>query len=170
MKRKGFTLIELMVVIAIIGLLAAIALPRFAGVSESAKVANVQGNLSTLRTSIAMFHAKTDVYPNLQDATSADYDLDSITGTTSGGTGSNADTKFTEFYGKQFLPKTPATTNGADITNINTVASSSTTGNSLFTKDADTATGGWIYRVTDGAIRAHVKQGAYADQTDWAQF
>ncbi len=60
MKRKGFTLIELMVTIAIIGLLAAIALPRFTNATEDAKVANVQGNLAGLRTASEMFMVKNE--------------------------------------------------------------------------------------------------------------
>lgn len=60
MKKKGFTLIELMVTIAIIGLLVAIALPRFTGVTEDAKVANVQGNLAGLRTASEMFMVKNE--------------------------------------------------------------------------------------------------------------
>jgi len=60
MKKKGFTLIELMITIAIIGLLAAIALPKFTNVTEDAKTANVQGNLASLRTASEMFMVKNE--------------------------------------------------------------------------------------------------------------
>lgn len=42
--KKGFTLTELMAVITIIGLLSAIAMPRFTNITNSAKAAQVQGN------------------------------------------------------------------------------------------------------------------------------
>lgn len=54
MNQKGFTLVELMVVIAILGVLAAIAIPRFSASTASANTAKIQADLRTLDSAIMM--------------------------------------------------------------------------------------------------------------------
>src|SRR6267154_83579 len=55
-KQGGFTLIELVVVIVILGILAAFAVPRFMGLEGQARIASVSALEGALRSSAAMAH------------------------------------------------------------------------------------------------------------------
>ena len=62
MNKKGFTLIELMIVVAIIGILAAIAIPNFMSYQCKAKQSEAKSNLGTLRTNEEAYKAEFDTY------------------------------------------------------------------------------------------------------------
>ena len=56
LKQQGFTLIELVVVITILAILAAIALPKFAALQADARVAKMNGALGAVKDAAAMAH------------------------------------------------------------------------------------------------------------------
>lgn len=64
MKQRAFTLIELLIVVAIIGILAAIAVPNFLNAQMRAKIAKVRGDIKAMATAVEMYAVDHGKYPD----------------------------------------------------------------------------------------------------------
>lgn len=71
MRQRGFTLLEVMVVIVIIGLLATLVLPRVLGRQDQAMVAKAKADVQALTTALKMYKLDNFIYPSTEQGLEA---------------------------------------------------------------------------------------------------
>lgn len=123
--KKAFTLVEILIVVVILGILAAIVVPQFTNATEDAQAGNLKTQLSSLQNQIELWKARNNAYPDL-------------------GTGGwdllidpNGDGVFDDGYIKE-APKNPAAPSAVQSV--------------IGTARANTC--GWVYDLTTGSLEA----------------
>ncbi len=82
MATKGFTLVEILIVVVILGILAAIVIPQFTSASESAKHSSLVSQLQTIRSQLELYQVQHNGnYPDF-DNTNGDNGWSQLVGTT----------------------------------------------------------------------------------------
>jgi general secretion pathway protein G len=152
--RKGFTLVEILIVVVILGILAAIVIPQFTNASEAAKASSVLSQLQTLRSQVELYkNQHNDTYPTSDGTLTGTWDWDMMTQYTDidGGTNATSDPVNGFIYGPymQQAPKNPFVTS---------------TGNANIAVGAAGGTAGWVLNTTTGVIRAAVPTQTAAEQ------
>jgi prepilin-type N-terminal cleavage/methylation domain-containing protein len=126
-NRKGFTLIELLIVVVIIGILAAIAIPKFANTKEKAVVASMKSDLRNLVTAQEAF------FSDNQDYAGGTYLGDGTVYTQTNGTG-----------GAGRLAASPSANNTLTVTYTSAAAWSATATNPAVTSAANDECGVFV--------------------------
>jgi len=128
MNRKGFTLIELMIVVAIIGILAAIAIPKFADLINKSKEGATKGALSSVRSALQVYYGDNEGW----------FPADNLAILTLNG----------KYINEIPVAKLP-TTGHADVRIVTTFSTTTTPTSGIFTVTAGSTTtwdsGGWGY-------------------------
>ncbi|MDD5135631.1 MAG: type II secretion system protein [Phycisphaerae bacterium] len=132
-KRSGFTLVEILIVVVILGILAAIVIPQFSDASTEAKTSSLLSNLQTVRSQIQLYKIQhTDALPGAGGASFAA----ALTGQTdvAGAVGTD--------YGPylQAIPKNP-------FNDLSTVTEGTT-------NPTEAGTTGWFFNTSTGEFLA----------------
>jgi len=71
-SERGFTFIELIIVIAVLGILAGIAIPRITGVQDKARYATGEALLANMKTPLELYRQEKNTYPTMAETTNSD--------------------------------------------------------------------------------------------------
>ncbi|MBX3386664.1 MAG: prepilin-type N-terminal cleavage/methylation domain-containing protein [Phycisphaeraceae bacterium] len=145
---KAFTLVEILIVVVILGILAAIVIPQFTNASQEAQTGNIQTQLQTLRNQIELFRVRNngDVPAIAGDQDGSFDDLLAGTGNTFGLGDDNSLGRAQQPYTRN-RPVNPR--NGR-----NEVAESANPRTDAAAAAADPDGPGWFYNSTSGEIAA----------------
>lgn len=162
MKRsKSFTMVELIIVILILGILAAIAIPQFISATSDAKTATLQANLAVVRNSINLYyHQHNATMPGAKKVDGTG--VDTVAGDNPVAF-VNQLTIYTDATGKTnasldrtLYPYGPYLVNGIPTNVKNNLATVSVVDDADALTVADiTGLTGWIYSKTTGEFRAN---------------
>ena len=141
-NRAGFTLVEMMIVIAILGLLAAVAIPQFTSAKEDGRVAAMVSSLSILRTAIDSYWSQHDEFPGQKNAEEFKNQMTKTTNK-EGRVGEGTGFGYGPYLRRGILPENP-------FTNTNTVKIV----DKMPTKPSGNQA--WVYDKSNGEIRANV--------------
>jgi general secretion pathway protein G len=144
MAKKGFTLVEILIVVIILGILAAIVIPQFTEASAEARISNVMTNLQTIRSQLLLYKTQhQEVYPgSTTDATIFGSQMTTYTNVT-GGTSATPTTLFPYGPYLQTVPANPVS-GIATVTVVSQAAGFA----------APAADGGWWFNMMTGEFRA----------------
>lgn len=109
-KQQGFTIVELLIVIVVIGILAALVITTFTGIQQQARDTERQTDVNAIHSHVEAYYAQNGYYPQLSDLTTANLTgLDSEALIAPGGTsGPSQSTTTTSQY--RYNPTTDGTT------------------------------------------------------------
>jgi general secretion pathway protein G len=63
--KKAFTLVEILIVVVILGILAAIVVPQFTNATQDAQGGNLKAQIKSVQNQIELYKARTNAYPTL---------------------------------------------------------------------------------------------------------
>lgn len=72
-RNKGFTIVELLIVIVVIGILALLVITTYSGIQQKARNSQRQSDLQALQTQLEAFYSQNGYYPSLEDINDADW-------------------------------------------------------------------------------------------------